>query len=98
MSIKAIFPEAVSIFILPPSIEKLEQRLRSRGQDSEETIIKRLSAARSEMSHIEKFDYVTINDDFEDALRQLEAIILAERLTTKNQMQKHYQLIHQLMK
>jgi guanylate kinase len=61
VSIKAIFPEAVSIFILPPSMEKLEERLRARGQDSEQTIIKRLAAARSEMSHIEKFDYVTIN-------------------------------------
>ncbi len=98
MSIKAIFPEAVSIFILPPSMKKLEERLRARGQDSEQTIIKRLAAARSEMSHIEKFDYVTINDDFDDALKQLQAIILAERLKTNSQMKTHYQLINQLTK
>lgn len=98
VSIKAIFPEAVSIFILPPSMEKLEERLRARGQDSEQTIIKRLAAARSEMSHIEKFDYVTINDDFDDALKQLQAIIWAERLKTNSQMKTHYQLINQLTK
>jgi len=50
------------------------------------------------MSHIEKFDYVTINDDFDDALKQLQAIILAERLKTNSQMKTHYQLINQLTK
>jgi guanylate kinase len=79
-------------------MEKLEERLRARGQDSEQTIIKRLAAARSEMSHIEKFDYVTINDDFDDALKQLQAIILTERLKTNSQMKTHYQLINQLTK
>ena len=59
-SIKAIFPEAISIFILPPSLKKLEERLTARGQDSEDTIKARLSAAKSEMSHVNQFDYVTI--------------------------------------
>ena len=84
-SIKAIFPEAISIFILPPSLKKLEERLTSRGQDSEDTIKARLSVAKSEMSHVNQFDYVTINDKFDDALEELRSIIMAEKLNTKHQ-------------
>jgi guanylate kinase len=97
-SIKAIFPEAISIFILPPSLKKLEERLTARGQDSEDTIKARLSAAKSEMSHVNQFDYVTINDKFDDALEELQSIIMAEKLNTKYQTNNYQELIDQLTK
>jgi len=97
-SIKAIFPEAISIFILPPSLKKLEERLIARGQDSEDTIKVRLSAAKSEMSHVNQFDYVTINDNFDDALKELQSIIMAEKLNTKHQKNNYQKLIDQLTK
>ena len=97
-SIKTIYQEAISIFILPPSIKALEERLKNRGQDSEETISKRLSAAKDEMSHLEKFDYVTINDDFGCALKELEAIIMSETLKTHKQLNRHKALISELIK
>ena len=97
-SIKAIFPEAISIFILPPSLKKLEERLTARGQDSEDTIKARLSAAKSEMSHVNQFDYVTINDKFDDALEELRSIIMAEKLNTKYQTNNYQKLIDQLTK
>ena len=61
--VRAQVPEAVSVFILPPSRQALEQRMRSRGQDSEATIARRLAAAREEMSHYDEFDYVIVNED-----------------------------------
>ena len=97
-SIKAIFPEAISIFILPPSLKKLEERLTARGQDSEDTIKARLSGAKSEMSHVNQFDYVTINDKFDDALEELQSIIMAEKLNTKYQTNNYQELIDQLTK
>ena len=97
-SIKAIFPEAISIFILPPSLKKLEERLTARGQDSEDTIKARLSVAKSEMSHVNQFDYVTINDKFDDALEELRSIIMAEKLNTKHQTNNYQKLIDQLTK
>ena len=97
-SIKIIYEEAISIFILPPSIKALEERLKNRGQDSQETISKRLSAAKDEMSHLEKFDYVTINDDFDCALKELEAIIMSETLKTHKQLHRQQSLINELRK
>ena len=97
-SIKAIFPEAISIFILPPSLKKLEERLTARGQDSEDTIKARLSVAKSEMSHVNQFDYVTINDNFDDALKELQSIIMAKKLNTKHQKNNYQKLIDQLTK
>ena len=97
-SIKAIFPEAISIFILPPSLKKLEERLTARGQDSEDTIKARLSAAKSEMSHVNQFDYVTINDKFEDALEELRSIIMSEKLDIKYQKNNYQNLLDQLTK
>ena len=69
--VRKVYPRAVSIFILPPSIEALEQRLRRRGQDSEQVIIKRMSQARSEMSHYHEYDYLVINDDLDQSIQQL---------------------------
>ncbi len=94
--VRNIYPKAISIFILPPSVETLAQRLNNRGQDSAEVIAKRLAAAREEMSHVVEFDYVTINDNFEVALQDLLAIIRATRLKTQTQLQRHVYLIQQL--
>ena len=80
-------PDAVSIFILPPSREELEQRLRGRGTDSDEVIARRLGEAVLEMSHYQSFDYLVFNDDFNTALQQLRAIVLARRQRTEVQIQ-----------
>jgi guanylate kinase len=77
--IKAKLPEAVSIFILPPNRSALERRLRSRGQDSEEKIQRRLEEARREIENYDKYDYILVNDDLEDSVKALEAILLSER-------------------
>jgi guanylate kinase len=95
--VRQLFPQAVSIFILPPSIETLAQRLKNRAQDSESVIEKRLAAAREEMRHLVEFDYVTINDRFDDALQDLIAIIQAQRLKTNIQLQRHCALIQTLV-
>jgi guanylate kinase len=95
--VRQLFPQAVSIFILPPSIETLAQRLKNRAQDSELVIQKRLAAAREEMRHLVEFDYVTINDRFDDALQDLIAIIQAQRLKTNIQLQRHCALIQTLV-
>jgi len=68
-------PDAVSVFILPPSRAALEQRMRTRGQDSEHVMRQRLAAAREEMSHFDEFDYVIVNNDFETAVAELLAIL-----------------------
>ncbi len=86
-------PDAVSIFILPPSREELEKRLRNRGQDSDEVISKRLGAARLEMSHFAEFDYLVVNDDFTTALEELQVILRAQRLRGENQRRRYASLI-----
>lgn len=73
-------PTAVSIFILPPDWETLERRLRSRGQDSEKAIRRRLDTARREIENYSKYDYILINDQLEQSVDQLKNIVLAERL------------------
>ena len=78
--VKRLVPDALGVFILPPSREALESRMRSRGQDSEETIQRRLAAAREEMSHYGEFDYVIVNEDFDLAYAELAHIYHAERL------------------
>lgn len=78
-NIRAQTPQAKSIFILPPSLDDLEQRLRKRAQDSEEVIINRMKLAKREISHFDEYDYVILNDDFETALMELHSIIVANR-------------------
>lgn len=78
--VRALLPEAVSIFIVPPSIEELERRLRGRGQDSEEVIQRRVAAALGELRHVNEFDFVIINKDLQEALRDLAAAVRASRL------------------
>jgi guanylate kinase len=96
VQIRNIYPQAISIFILPPSIKTLEQRLNNRGQDSIDVINKRVAAARDEMSHVVEFDYVTINDNFDSALQDLLAITRATRLKSQIQLQRYAALIQQL--
>jgi guanylate kinase len=83
--VRRIYPDAVGIFILPPSIEELGRRLVARGQDPDATIRRRLAAAEDEMSHAAEFDYVIINKDFDEARRDLAAVIQASRLTLARQ-------------
>lgn len=77
--VRALYPDCVGIFILPPSIEELERRIRARGQDSEAVIRRRLDNARGEMDHAGEFDYAIINKDFDTARRKLAEVIRAER-------------------
>lgn len=84
--VRRLLPDCVGIFLLPPSLPELEQRLRSRGQDSEQVIARRMAAARDEISHAPESDYVIINKDFEVAKRDMLAIIRAERLVTRRQL------------
>jgi guanylate kinase len=94
--VRKIYPQSISIFILPPSLEALEQRLNDRGQDSIEVINKRVAAAQEEMRHVVEFDYVTINDNFDVALQDLQAIIRASRLKAQSQLQRHAALVQKL--
>ena len=94
--IRALKPETTSVFVIPPSIEALEERLRGRGQDSAEVIARRVAAARGEIAHVSEFDYVIINDDFERAAQDLIAIVRAERLRRDRQLLRHTDLLHQL--
>ncbi len=91
------FPQAIGVFILPPSLEVLAQRLRGRGTDAEEVIARRLAAAGEEMRHVGEFDYVIINDDLEQALADLLAVSHATRLTFTQQQQRYTQLFSQLI-
>lgn len=90
-------PDCVSIFILPPSREALEERLRGRGQDSEEVIARRMRDAVNEMTHYAEFDYLVINDDFEIALGDLQNIVLARRLRFSAQASRHADSLKQLL-
>ena len=90
-------PNAVSIFILPPSRQALEERMRRRAQDSEETITRRLAAAQEEMSHYAEFDYVIVNEDFATAAAELASVITASRLRREAQVARHARLLTQLL-
>ncbi len=81
-------PDAISIFILPPSPQALLERLSARGQDSEEVIARRMRDAKNEMSHYAEYDYLVVNDDFSLALKELEAIVRSSRLRQSVQAEK----------
>ncbi|MBS0587112.1 MAG: guanylate kinase [Proteobacteria bacterium] len=94
--IQQIFPQAASIFILPPSADALAMRLKSRAQDNSDVIQKRLAAAREEISHLAEFDYIVINNQLDEALNDLICVIKAERLKKERQIVKHHKLINEL--
>lgn len=95
--VRAQVPEAVSVFILPPSRAALEQRMRKRGQDSEAVIAQRLAAAREEMSRYDEFDYLVVNEDFDTAVAEMCTIFGASRLRREAQAQRHADLIAALL-
>jgi len=94
--VRKLMPEAQSIFILPPSKEELEQRLRGRGTDSDEVIAKRLGQSCDDIKHFDEFDYVVINDNFETAVGELVSIFQANRVTLEKQQQKNRILLDDL--
>jgi len=83
--IRRLYPQAITVFILPPSMQELERRLRSRGQDSELVILRRMANAAEEVSHADEFNYVIINNMFEEAQQDLAAVVRAARLTLSQQ-------------
>ena len=95
--VRSQVPDAVSVFILPPSREALQQRMQARGQDSEAVIAQRLAAAREEMSHYTEFDYVIVNEVFSTAVDEMCAIFTASRLRREPQVARHAGLISALL-
>jgi guanylate kinase len=95
--IRQLMSDCMSIFVLPPSLQALSSRLRSRGQDSEEIIDRRMKEAVSEMTHYAEFDYIVINDDFDTALRELASIFTCNRMLLVNQQQRHADLLAELL-
>lgn len=95
--IRQLVTDCKSIYIAPPSIAVLRERLNSRGQDDEAVIEKRMHEAVSEMSHYAEFEYLVINDDFDEAREELAAIILADRMLLERQQQKYAELLAELL-
>ena len=95
--VRKLIPYSVNIFILPPSLEALEERLRGRGQDSDEIIARRMRDAKSETSHYSEYDYLVVNDEFENALIDLKSIVLARRCRFEAQTQHLTPLLQELL-
>lgn len=95
--VKKLFPEAIFIFILPPSTAELEARLRNRASDDDEVIARRLAEARREMQQCHWYDYLVINDDFDRSLDELDSLFTAAMLETDRQRERHPELIADLL-
>lgn len=95
--VRKLYPDAIGIFILPPSLAVLEERLRDRGTDSEEAIQRRMSKAVNEISHYNEYDFVIVNDDFETALTQMKSIFTAMRSKNTVMKQKYGNLLNDLL-
>ncbi|MDF2177966.1 guanylate kinase [Aliiglaciecola sp. CAU 1673] len=96
--VKALLPDTNTIFIAPPSREELRRRLHQRQQDSEEVINQRMEKAKDEISHYQEFDYVVVNEDFEQALAEIESIVLSQRLRLSRQSKRHQALFAELLR
>ncbi|HEV8647561.1 MAG TPA: guanylate kinase [Burkholderiales bacterium] len=94
--VRKLIPDAIGIFILPPSLDVLKQRMKDRRQDSATVIERRLKAARGEIAHLEEFDYVIINNNFDDAVEDLASIVRSARLRMPSQAARHGDLINSL--
>jgi guanylate kinase len=94
--IRQLIPQAIWIFIFPPSIDTLEQRLHKRGQDDEQTIAKRVAAAHIELQHAHEADFIVINEVFANALQDLQAIVAASRLRSGPMMARYPALVKRL--
>lgn len=95
--VRHLIPETVGIFILPPSRETLRERLTGRGQDPDSVIDARMAQAVSEMTHYVEADFLVVNDDFNEALSELKAIVTARRLGAASQQQRHAALLQELL-
>ncbi len=95
--VRRLIPAAKSIFILPPSLVELQRRLDGRGTDSAEIIAKRMAAAQQDISHAIEFDYLVVNDQFDEALADLLAITRAQRLLIERQAEQQAQLLGELL-
>jgi guanylate kinase len=93
--VRAIFPHMVGVFILPPSLETLRTRLEGRGKDPPEAIATRLASARDEVSHVLEFEYIIVNERFEDAVMDLIAIVRAARASRAQQAIRHASLLNE---
>ena len=94
--VRSHFANAVGVFILPPSFEELEARLRRRGEDGESTILRRLAEARVETAQAPNFDFIIVNRHFHEALRELESIVVAQRLRYAAQRRAHPEVFRAL--
>lgn len=95
--VRELMPNAISIFILPPSLKELKKRLTGRGTDSDEIIERRMADAVSELSHYNEFDYIVINNNFDIALKELHSIFSSGRLTQARQVEAHNSLIQAML-
>ncbi|MBL8428908.1 MAG: guanylate kinase [Dechloromonas sp.] len=95
--VRQLFPQAIGVFILPPSMEELTRRLTGRGTDSADVISRRLAAAQAEMRHVGEFDYVIINDQLAQALDDLCAVVRASRLSFGAQRARHAALFQRMI-
>lgn len=95
--VRRLFADTVTVFIAPPSIEALRQRLQGRGQDGEDVIERRMRDARNEMSHFVEYDYLIINDDFDNTLQELRSIVIARRHRLTAQQVRHAEIINKLL-
>ncbi|MCJ8274098.1 MAG: guanylate kinase [Psychrosphaera sp.] len=95
--IRELFPEVITVFIAPPSRAALRQRLIGRGQDESEVIERRMIEAKSQISHYPEFDFIIVNDDFEQCLSELKLITRAQRLKATNQAIKFDHLLKELL-
>lgn len=95
--IRELFPEVITIFIAPPSKQELENRLNKRAQDDAQVIKQRMAQAQGEISHYPEFDYLLVNDDFEQCLTDLSSLVLSQRLKMTNQTIKYDQLLKDLL-
>ena len=95
--VRRLLPDTVGIFILPPSLETLRQRLDQRGQDNSDIIERRLSEAREEMTHFVESDFLVVNEDFATALRELQSIVTCQRLALEKQQARFSALLDDLL-
>lgn len=97
-AIKKIFKNSVSIFVLPPSLQELQNRLTERGRDALTSINIRMNAAQAEIKHFDEFDYLVVNESFQDALDNLRCIVLAARMKTPLQIKRYQHLLSLLVR
>jgi guanylate kinase len=98
VQVRSLFPAMTGIFVLPPSFAELQRRLEARGKDSPEVIARRLSNAREEISHVLEFQYIIVNEQFEAALADLEAIVRAAHLSRASQARRLARLLNEFRK